>query len=145
MALLDLIVKLINHWCPDPPPPYYKKLGSDSSPSNISSETSSALRVLLGRVKPVWVGAQGDCAGWVSTEWEPLSMRLCWWVFANIKKYFSFLNVFNGYIQIRIDPEDQDNMTFTCPWKIYAYKVLPFGFDNAPATFQRVVLAIFCI
>ena len=36
-------------------------------------------------------------------------------------------------------------MTFTCPWKNYAYKALPFGFDNAPTTFQRVVLAIFCI
>ena len=61
------------------------------------------------------------------------------------KKYFYFLDVFNCYNKIRIDPEDQDNMTFTYPWKNDAYKVLPFGFDNAPATFQRVVLAIFFI
>ena len=40
--------------------PILWKLGFDSSPSNISGETSSASRLLYGRVKPVWVGAQGD-------------------------------------------------------------------------------------
>jgi hypothetical protein len=59
------------------------------------------------------------------------------------KKYFSFLDGFSGYNQIRIAPEDQDKMTFTCPWGTYAYKVLPFGLCNALATFQREVLAIF--
>eukprot|EP00253_Pinus_taeda_P005550 PITA_05550 len=59
------------------------------------------------------------------------------------KKYFSFLDGFSGYNQIRIAIEDQDKTTFTCPWGTYAYKVLPFGLCNAPATFQRAVLAIF--
>jgi hypothetical protein len=59
------------------------------------------------------------------------------------KKYSSFLDGFSGYNQIRIAPEDQDKMTFTCPWGTYAYKVLPLGLCNAPATFQREVLAIF--
>ena len=59
------------------------------------------------------------------------------------KKYFSFLDGFSGYNQIQIAPQDQDKTTFTCPWGKFSYKVLPFGLCNAPATFQRVVLAIF--
>jgi hypothetical protein len=59
------------------------------------------------------------------------------------KKYFSFLDGYSGYNQILIAPEDQDKTTFTCPWGTYAYRVLPFGLCNAPATFQRVVLGIF--
>eukprot|EP00253_Pinus_taeda_P030624 PITA_30624 len=58
------------------------------------------------------------------------------------KSSFSFLDGFNGYNQIRIASEDQDKTTFTCPWGTYAYNVFPFGLFNAPATFQRVVLAI---
>eukprot|EP00253_Pinus_taeda_P016213 PITA_16213 len=59
------------------------------------------------------------------------------------KKFFSFLDGFSGYNQIRIATEDQDKTTFTCPWGTYAYNVFPFGLCNAPATFQREVLAIF--
>eukprot|EP00253_Pinus_taeda_P021920 PITA_21920 len=59
------------------------------------------------------------------------------------KKFFSFLDGFSGYNQIQITPEDQDKTTFTCPWGTFAYRVLPFGLCNAPATFQRVVLSIF--
>ena len=51
------------------------------------------------------------------------------------KEYFSFLDGFSGYNQISIAKEDQDKTTFTCPWGTYAYKVLPFGLCNAPATF----------
>ena len=39
--------------------------------------------------------------------------------------------------------EYQDKTTFTCPWGTYAYNVLPFGLSNAPANFQREILAIF--
>ena len=59
------------------------------------------------------------------------------------KKFFSFLDGFSGYNQIHIAPEDQDKTTFTFPWGTFAYRVLPFGLCNAPATFQRAVLEIF--
>ena len=58
------------------------------------------------------------------------------------KKYFSFLDGFSGYNQIQLAPKDQGQTTFTCPCGRYAYRVLPFGLCNAPATFQRSVLGI---
>ncbi|GKB21661.1 reverse transcriptase domain-containing protein, partial [Tanacetum coccineum] len=57
-------------------------------------------------------------------------------------KYFCFLDGFSGYFQIPIDPNDQEKTTFTCPYGTYAYRRMPFEICNAPATFQRCMLAI---
>jgi hypothetical protein len=57
--------------------------------------------------------------------------------------YFCFLDGYSGYNQIVIAPEDQEKTTFTCPFGTFAYRRMPFGLCNAPATFQRCMMALF--
>nr|GEZ24405.1 reverse transcriptase domain-containing protein [Tanacetum cinerariifolium] len=58
-------------------------------------------------------------------------------------EYYCFLDGFLGYFQIPIDPKDQEKTTFTCPYETFAYRRMAFGLCNAPATFQRCMMAIF--
>ena len=58
-------------------------------------------------------------------------------------KFYCFLDGYSRYNQIESDPEDQEKTTFICPFGIFAYKRMPFGSCNAPATFQRCMLSIF--
>ena len=57
--------------------------------------------------------------------------------------FYCFLDGYSGYNQICIDPMDIEKTAFTCPFGVFAYKKMPFGLCNAPATFQRCMLAIF--
>nr|GFA59283.1 reverse transcriptase domain-containing protein [Tanacetum cinerariifolium] len=58
-------------------------------------------------------------------------------------EYYCFLDGFFGYFQIPIDPHDKEKTTFTCPYRTFAYRRMPFGLCNAPGRFQRCMLAIF--
>ena len=57
--------------------------------------------------------------------------------------YYCFLDGYSGYNQIGIYPGDQEKTTFTCPEGTYAFRRMPFGLCNAPATLQRCMNAMF--
>jgi hypothetical protein len=57
--------------------------------------------------------------------------------------FFYFLDVYSGYHQIPIHPDDQSKTTFTCLYGTYAYQRMSFGFCNAPTSFQRCMMFIF--
>ena len=55
----------------------------------------------------------------------------------------SFMDGSSGYNQIRMNPKDEELITFRTPKGIYCYKVMPFGLKNTGATYQRAMQKIF--
>ena len=51
-------------------------------------------------------------------------------------RFFSFMDGFSGYNQIKMAEENKAKTTFTTRWGTYAYDVMPFGLNNASATYQ---------
>jgi len=53
------------------------------------------------------------------------------------------MDAYSRYNQIKMHPTDEDKTAFTTGRKIYCYKMMPFGLNNAGATFQCMVDKVF--
>ena len=50
---------------------------------------------------------------------------------------------FSRYNKIKIAPEDQEKITFTCAWGTFCWNAMSFGLKNVGATYQRAMTTIF--
>ena len=57
--------------------------------------------------------------------------------------FFSFVDGYSGYNQIKMAPEDMEKTTFITPWGTFCYKVMSFGLKNVGATYQRAMVTLF--
>lgn len=57
-------------------------------------------------------------------------------------KYFTKIDLRQGYWQVRMAPRDEPKTAFVTPTGTYQFRVLPMGLCNAPATFQRVMTKV---
>ena len=56
---------------------------------------------------------------------------------------YSFMDEFSRYNQIMMTVMDKIKTAFIIEWGTYCYKVMPFGLDNARATYQIAATALF--
>jgi transposase InsO family protein/predicted aspartyl protease len=54
-------------------------------------------------------------------------------------RWFSTFDMRSGYHQVCVDKRDLDKTAFICHRGLFRYKMMPFGLNNAGATFQRLM------
>ena len=55
------------------------------------------------------------------------------------QKIFSVVDAQKGFWQIPVFEEHQERLAFITPFGKYQFKVLPFGFTQAPGIFQKAM------
>lgn len=58
--------------------------------------------------------------------------------------YYTFMDRYAGYNHISIALGDLHKTAFTTLWRTFIWLVMPFGLCNALATFQILVMFLFC-
>ena len=53
--------------------------------------------------------------------------------------YFITLDFASGYWQVEVEEQDKEKTPFLTPKGHFEFNVMPFGFTNAPATFQHLM------
>lgn len=54
-------------------------------------------------------------------------------------RYFTTLDASRGYLQVRMEPGDEEKTAFVCHRGLFEFTRMPFGLAGAPMTFQRLM------